>query len=169
MLFFVGWPKLVPLKNSVVVDIQHNLTKIWTAVLTKNRLSIWTFSLNENILLGYLTRCDLLKYGENLKVIWCYDSRKIAVVTSSLCVYLYKIEELKNNYVINSSNSNNDSHKLIPKVKKIKIIPFKLLNIMKLPQLSTVTNVCSLNHNIFIIATNHSQFIHIHWKGHVEV
>lgn len=157
MFFFVGWPKVVPLKHSEVVDIQHNGSKIWTVILTKDRISIWTFIQNQNILLGFLKRSDIDKYGENHFVLWSNDSRKVAVITTKLCVYLYNIEEInefvitntqslitnyqnQNNSSLNSNNNiNSNPSTLIPKVKKIRIIPYKLLHLMKLPPYSTIT------------------------------
>ena len=56
MFFFVGWPKVVPLKHSEVVDIQHNGSKVWTVILTKDRISVWTFALNQNILRYFGTK-----------------------------------------------------------------------------------------------------------------
>ena len=89
MLFFVGWPKVIPLKNSEVVDIQHNSTKKWTVILTKDRISIWTFFLNENILLGYYKRTDLSQHGCNKYGLFCHDSNKIAVI---VCFIIINIE-----------------------------------------------------------------------------
>lgn len=166
MFFFVGWPKVVPLKHSEVVDIQHNGSKVWTVILTKDRISVWTFALNQNILLGFLKRSDIDKYGENRFSLWSFDSRKIAVITTKLCVYLYNIEEINefvitntqqliNNYQnqlnsnINQNGNNNINSNpttLIPKVKKIRIIPYKLLHLMKLPPYSTITRL-SINYH----------------------
>ena len=145
MFFFVGWPNVIPLKNSEVVDIQHNSSKVWTVILTKDRISVWTIALNDCILLGFLKRSDIDKYGENHFILWSYDSRKIAVVTTKLCVYLYNIEEInefvltQNISLLSQQNNSNNVHLSTPKVKKIRIIPYKLLHLMKLPPYSTIT------------------------------
>ena len=138
------------MKNSEVVNVEQNSSKGWAVILTKDRISIWTFSLNESILLGLLQRSDIDKYGENHFVLWCHDSRKIAVITTKLCVYLYNIEET-NEYVLTHSPSvftqsnindipeNVGASAMMPKNKKIRIIPYKLLHLMKLPPYSTIT------------------------------
>lgn len=91
MFFFVGWPKVIPIHSSEVVDIQHNASKKWTIMLTKDRISVWNFFLNQNILLGYYKRSDLIKYGENKFTLFYQDSNKIAVV---VCTYIFKIQTI---------------------------------------------------------------------------
>ncbi|ETO27068.1 hypothetical protein RFI_10063 [Reticulomyxa filosa] len=139
MLFFAGWPKIVPLKQSQVVDIETNPSKVWTALLTKNRVSIWNFSSHQSLLLGYLTRMDLLKYGENRFILWAPTSSQIAVVTTRLCVYLYSIEEMDEQLIdCNDECTTSQQESLIPKISKIKILPKQFFHITKLPPLSTV-------------------------------
>ena len=123
-----------------------------------------------------MKRNDISKYGENRHVLWSYDSRRICIITSKLCVYLYTIEETEDLVILRSSQAINDatSHlsghdSLIPKVKRVKMVPYKLLHLMKLPPFSTITKICHLTNDTFVIATNHSQFIHVQWKGEVSV
>ena len=159
MFFFTGWPNVVPLKNSEVVNIVQNASKTWAVILTKDRISVWTFALSQNILLGLLKRSDIGKYGENHFVLWCHDSRKIAVVTTKLCVYLYNIEETKE-FVLtynpalptqSNTDGNNPGASItsrMPKNKKIRIIPYKLLHLMKLPPYSTITRYIIYPHSL---------------------
>eukprot|EP01084_Bolivina_argentea_P242334 406569_1 len=76
---------------------------------------------------------------------------------------------ITNTNALLNQNTDHATASLIPKVKKIRIIPYKLLHLMKLPPYSTITRACHLTNDIFVISTNHAQFIHIHWKGHVEL
>ena len=32
-----------------------------------------------------------------------------------------------------------------------------------------INRACHLTNDVFVISTNYAQFIHIHWKGHVEL
>lgn len=98
MYMAYGWPQVIPLESGLCPTSSDQIVYLKVLnrlllVVAPSHLELWSSTQHRMRLAKYKRDADSIrKEGDNLRAVWSPDTKLIAVITSSYCIHIYKVQ-----------------------------------------------------------------------------